>query len=98
MPFELVKSEILVEGRAFKVRRDTLKTPEHHETKFEIVEHGGSVVILPIDDAGNLLFVIQPNRHTERYSRCRGWESGKGSSVHGRTCQASWTDDWCAKH
>lgn len=59
MPFELVKSEILVEGRAFKVRRDTLKTPEHHETKFEIVEHGGSVVILPIDDAGNLLFVIQ---------------------------------------
>lgn len=59
MPFELIKSEILVEGRAFKVRRDTLKTPDHRETRFEIVEHGGSVVILPLDEAGNLLFVRQ---------------------------------------
>lgn len=59
MPFELIKSEILLEGRAFKVRRDTLKTPDQRETKWEVVEHGGSVVLLPIDDAGNLLFVRQ---------------------------------------
>jgi ADP-ribose pyrophosphatase len=59
MPFELIRSEILVEGRAFKVRRDTLKTSEGLETKLDIVEHGGSVVILPMDEAGNLLFVRQ---------------------------------------
>jgi nudix-type nucleoside diphosphatase (YffH/AdpP family) len=59
MPFELIKSEILLQGRAFKIRRDTLKTPDDRETKWEIVEHGGSVVILPIDDARNLLFVRQ---------------------------------------
>ena len=59
MSFELIKSEILVEGRAFRIRRDTLITPDHQETKLEIVEHGGSVVILPVDDAGNLLFVRQ---------------------------------------
>jgi ADP-ribose pyrophosphatase len=59
MPFELIKTEILVEGRAFKVRRDTLKTPDDQETGFEIVEHGGSVVIIPLDEAGNLLFVRQ---------------------------------------
>ncbi len=59
MPFELIKSEPLLQGRAFKVRRDYLKTPDGRETKLEIVEHGGSVVILPIDEKNNLLFVRQ---------------------------------------
>jgi ADP-ribose pyrophosphatase len=59
MPFELMSSEVLVEGRTFKVRRDTLKTPDGSQTKLEIVEHGGSVVLLPIDSDGNLLFVHQ---------------------------------------
>ncbi|MEP0807389.1 MAG: NUDIX hydrolase [Chloroflexota bacterium] len=57
--FELIKSETLMQGRAFKIRRDWLKTPDGRETKFEIIEHGGSVIIIPIDAAGNLLFVRQ---------------------------------------
>lgn len=59
MPFELLRSEPLFQGRAFKIRRDYLKTPDGNETRFEIVEHGGSVVILPVDADGNLLFVRQ---------------------------------------
>ena len=59
MRFELIKSEILLQGRAFKVRRDYLKTPTGRETSLEIIEHGGSVVLIPIDDDGNLLFVRQ---------------------------------------
>lgn len=59
MPFELIKSETLLEGRAFRVRRDFLKTPNGRETRLEIVEHPGSVVLLPVDGAGNLLFVWQ---------------------------------------
>ena len=59
MPFELIKSEVLLQGRAFNVKRDTLKTPEGRETKLDIVDHYGSVVILPVDDSGNLLFVRQ---------------------------------------
>jgi ADP-ribose pyrophosphatase len=59
MPFELIKSETLLQGRTFKVRRDTLKTPDGRETRLEILEHGGSVVILPIDRENNLLFVRQ---------------------------------------
>src|SRR5512139_1761757 len=59
MPFEFVSSEVLMEGRAFKIRRDTLKTPDGREAKYDIIEHGGSVVIVPIDDDGNLLFVRQ---------------------------------------
>jgi ADP-ribose pyrophosphatase len=59
MPFELIKSETLLQGRAFRVRRDTLKTPNGGETKLDIIEHGGSVVLIPIDHEGNLLFVRQ---------------------------------------
>lgn len=59
MPFELIKSETLLQGRAFKIRRDHLKTPDGKETKFEIVEHGGSVVVIPVDEYGNMWFVRQ---------------------------------------
>jgi ADP-ribose pyrophosphatase len=59
MPFELLKSEILLKGRAFAIRRDWMKTPDGRETKFDIIEHGGSVVIVPLDSDGNLLFVRQ---------------------------------------
>lgn len=59
MPFELIRSETLMQGRAFKIRRDYLKTPDGRETKYEIVEHGGSVVIVPVDNEGNLLFIRQ---------------------------------------
>ena len=59
MPFELLKSEVLLQGRAFKIRRDHLKTPDGRETKYEIIEHGGSVILIPLDELGNLLFVRQ---------------------------------------
>ena len=59
MPFELIRSETLLQGRAFKIRRDYLKTPNGLETQLEIIEHGGSVVLIPIDNDGNLLFVRQ---------------------------------------
>lgn len=60
--FKLLKSEILMQGRAFTIRRDTLETPDNRETKFEIIEHIGSVVILPLDKDGNLLFVRQDRK------------------------------------
>ncbi|HLF74538.1 MAG TPA: NUDIX hydrolase [Anaerolineales bacterium] len=59
MPFELIRSETLLQGRAFKIRRDYLKTPDGRETRLEIIDHGGSVVLIPIDDDGNVLFVRQ---------------------------------------
>ena len=59
MAFELLKSEIVYPGRAFTIRRDHLRLPDGHETKFDIVEHHGSVVLLPVDEQGNLVFVRQ---------------------------------------
>lgn len=66
MPFELIKSETLLQGRAFKVKRDYLKTPNGEETKLEIIEHGGSVVLVPIDNDGNLLLVRQYRHAAEQ--------------------------------
>ena len=59
MPFELIRSDTLLQGRTFRIRRDLLKTPDGHETKLEIIEHGGSVVVIPVDAEGNMLFVRQ---------------------------------------
>lgn len=59
MKFKLIDSEPVFKGRVFTIRRDRLHTPDGRQTTFEIVEHYGSVVILPVDDAGNLLFVRQ---------------------------------------
>ena len=59
MPFELIRSKILMEGRAFSIRRDVLKTPDGNETTFDIIDHGGSVIIIPVDENGNVLLVRQ---------------------------------------
>ncbi len=59
MKFELLDSEQIFKGRIFTIRRDNLRTPDGRMTKFDIVEHHGSVVILPIDQDGNLLLVRQ---------------------------------------
>jgi ADP-ribose pyrophosphatase len=59
MVFELLKSEIVYPGHAFTIRRDTLRLPDGRETRFDIVEHVGSVIILPLDANGHLLFVRQ---------------------------------------
>ena len=57
--FKLLRSETLLQGRAFKLRRDFLLTPDGRETSYDIIEHSGSVVMIPIDEHGNVLFVRQ---------------------------------------
>jgi ADP-ribose pyrophosphatase len=59
MSFELLRSEPLFKGRVFSIRRDHLKTPDGRETKVDIVEHHGSIVLIPVDQNGDLLFVRQ---------------------------------------
>lgn len=59
MKFELLKSETTYEGRAFNVRRDHLLTPGGSTVKYDIIEHVGSVILVPVDDEGQMLFVRQ---------------------------------------
>ena len=63
--FEFLTSETLLEGKAFRIRRDALRTPDGRTMSLDIVEHGGSAVMVPLDDEGNLLFVRQ-YRHAAR--------------------------------
>ena len=58
MRFELIESNVLFQGRAFTIRRDRLRTPRG-ETRLDIVEHGGSVVLIPVDEDGKVYFVRQ---------------------------------------
>jgi ADP-ribose pyrophosphatase len=59
MMFELIKSEIVYPGRAFTIRRDHLRLPDGRITKFDIDEHHGSVILIPVDAQGNIVFVRQ---------------------------------------
>jgi ADP-ribose pyrophosphatase len=59
MPFKQIKSEVVYTGRAFSVRSDTLRLPDGHETRLDIVDHPGSVIIVPVDEQNNLVFVRQ---------------------------------------
>jgi ADP-ribose pyrophosphatase len=65
LPFELLKSEIVYPGRAFTIRSDTLRLPDGHQARLDIVDHIGSVIIIPVDVDDNLLFVRQ-YRHAAR--------------------------------
>jgi ADP-ribose pyrophosphatase len=59
MKFELLKSEITYIGRAFSVRLDHLRTPGGNTVKYDIVQHIGSISIVPVDENGQLYFVRQ---------------------------------------
>jgi ADP-ribose pyrophosphatase len=65
MSFELIESESIYKGRAFDIRRDNVRLPDGRTTKLDIVEHIGSVVIVPVDDGGSMYFVRQ-YRHAAR--------------------------------
>jgi ADP-ribose pyrophosphatase len=59
MKFELLKSEVAYIGRAFSVRLDHLLTPGGNTVKYDIVQHVGSVILVPIDENGQIYFVRQ---------------------------------------
>jgi len=59
MKFELLKSEIIYRGRAFSVRLDHLLTPDGKTVKYDIIQHIGSVIIIPVDENGQMYFVRQ---------------------------------------
>ncbi len=59
MKFTTIASETLLQGRVFTIRRDQVQLEDGRTTHYDVIEHHGSVVILPIDKAGNLVFVRQ---------------------------------------
>jgi ADP-ribose pyrophosphatase len=59
MKFDLLGSEIIHQGRAITLRLDHLLMPDGRTAKYDIVEHHGSVILVPVDENGNIYFVRQ---------------------------------------
>jgi ADP-ribose pyrophosphatase len=63
---ETLSSRKVFEGRAVKLRVDTVKLPNGRETTREIVEHENCVAIVALDDADNILLVRQFRKPVEK--------------------------------
>jgi ADP-ribose pyrophosphatase len=59
MAIEVVSSEQKYSGRVIKLRVDRVLLPNGKETALDIVEHYGSVVMVPVDADGGIWFVRQ---------------------------------------
>lgn len=66
MKFELLKSEIVYKGRAFSVSVDSFRTPKGDTVKYDIVQHVGSISIVPVDEEGQVHFVRQYRQPTQK--------------------------------
>jgi ADP-ribose pyrophosphatase len=63
---ETLSSRKVFEGRAVKLRVDTVKLANGRETTREIVEHEDCVAIVALDDADNILLVKQFRKPVEK--------------------------------
>ena len=66
MAEETLSSRMVFEGRALKLRIDTVKLPSGKETTREIVEHENCVAIVALDDTDNILLVKQFRKPVEK--------------------------------
>ena len=66
MAEETLSSRKVFEGRALKLRVDTVKLPSGKQTTREIVEHENCVAIVALDDADNILLVRQFRKPVEK--------------------------------
>ena len=61
-----ISSQLIYEGRAVKLRVDTVEMPSGRKTTREIVEHGECIAAVPIDADGNVLLVSQFRKPVEK--------------------------------
>lgn len=61
-----LSSQLVYEGRAVKLRIDTVETPNGRETTREIVEHSDCIAVVAIDADNNVLLVKQFRKPVER--------------------------------
>ncbi len=60
-----IESRRVYDGRIIGVRVDTISLPNGGTSQREIVEHGASVVVVPIDDQGRAILVRQYRKPPE---------------------------------
>ena len=64
-PESTITSQRIYQGRVVGLRVDTVQLPQGRVSKREIVEHGGSVAIVPLDAQMNVLMVRQYRKAAE---------------------------------
>ena len=66
MAEETLSSRLIFEGRAVRLRVDTVRTPDGRETTREIVEHEECVAVIAVDEEGDILLVRQFRKPAEK--------------------------------
>jgi len=56
---KVLASRVIFEGRILKLRVDTVRTADGHQSTREIVEHADCIGVIPVDAADNILMVRQ---------------------------------------
>lgn len=56
---KILKSKVLYQGKVFRLQRDTVIEPGGVRAERDIIEHPGSVVVLPIFEDGRVLLIRQ---------------------------------------
>jgi ADP-ribose pyrophosphatase len=76
-----ISSKKLIDTPIFRVTMDRAIDPDGFEIKRAIVQHGGSAVIMPVDDRGRILLVRQYRLPAHQYL----WELPAGRIDEGET-------------
>ena len=58
-PDKTLSSKFVFDGRAVKLRVDTIQMPDGRQTTREIVEHGACIAVVAVDNDNNILLVSQ---------------------------------------
>ncbi len=59
MSYTVIETKQTFDGLVFDVRVDTVKISSGAVRQIDVVEHGGSVALVPVDKDGSILFVDQ---------------------------------------
>lgn len=75
-----IESKYIYDGKVVRLRLDTVKIAESLTTQREIVEHGESVVVVPLNNDNKIILVKQYRKATEKFlleAPAGGIESGE---------------------
>lgn len=64
---ETIESKEIFNGKIIRVRLDKVILPDGKESQREIVQHGGAVAMVPVDEKGNIYFVRQYRKPIEKF-------------------------------
>ena len=59
MSYKILQNKKQFQGHAFDVAEITVELPNGKVRDYDLIEHGNSVTILPVDELGRIYFVIQ---------------------------------------